>query len=115
MKTMKTMKKPLIGTLLATAFASAILAAPVGAAKPTDSITCTAGGFTTWTWISGTTSVVVTWRDGDGNLAGQGVFTVLTHGPDSMAFDTPDNAATASATFVGKKSAEPPPVDCMPA
>ena len=115
MKTMKTMKKLLIGTLLATAVVSAIVAAPVGAAKPTDSITCTAGGFTTWTWISGTTSVVVTWRDGDGNLAGQGVFTVLTHGPDSTAYDTPDNAATASATFVGKKSAEPQPVDCMPA
>ena len=115
MKTMRTMKKLLIGTLLTTAVVSAILAAPVGAAKPTDSITCTAGGFTTWTWISGTTSVVVTWRDGDGNLAGQGVFTVLTHGPDSTAYDTPDNAATASATFAGKKSAEPPPAACAPA
>ena len=71
--TMKTMKKPLIGTLLATAVASAILAAPVGAAKPTDSITCTAGGLTTLTWISGTTSAVVTWLDGDGSLAGQAV------------------------------------------
>ena len=59
--TMKVMKKTLIGTLLATAFASAILAAPVGAAKPKDSITCTAGGLTTVTWVSGTTRAVVTW------------------------------------------------------
>ena len=70
---MKVMKKPLIGTLLATAFASAILVAPVGAARPTDSITCTAGGFTTLTWVSGTTSAVVTWLDADGNLAGQAI------------------------------------------
>jgi hypothetical protein len=111
---MKTMKKPLIGTLLATAVASVILAAPVGAAKPTDSITCTAG-LTTLTWISGTTSAVVTWRDGDGSLVGQALVTVITHGPDSMVVgDTPANAATASATFSGRKPAEPAPATCTP-
>jgi hypothetical protein len=112
---MKTMKKPLIGTLLATAVASAILAAPVGAAKPTDSITCTAGGLTTLTWISGTTSAVVTWQDGDGSLVGQALVTVITHGPDSLVVgDTPANAATASVTFSGRKPVELPPATCTP-
>ena len=112
---MKVMKKTLIGTLLATAFASAILAAPVGAAKPKDSITCTAGGLTTLTWVSGTTRAVVTWLDAGGNLAGQATFTEMTHGPDSLVYETQGNAATASVKFSGRKSAPVPPVDCTPA
>ena len=66
-------------------------------------------------WISGTTSAVVTWQDGDGILVGQALVTVITHGPDSMVVgDTPANAATASVTFSGRKPVELPPATCTP-
>ena len=113
------MKKPLLGTLLATAVASAILAAPGGAAKPQYSITCTVGtgGFTTLTWISGTTGARVTWKDGAPNPVTVDEFdvTVTTHGHDSVVLNTPATAATASVAFFGKKPAEPPPAACTPA
>src|SRR5262245_4206530 len=100
------MKKTLIGTLLATV-ASAILALPAGAGKPVDSATCVKGGQTTVTWISGTTSAQVTWRDVHSVPVGVvASITVTTHGPDSTVLDnTPANADTANVNFYGKKPA----------
>jgi hypothetical protein len=99
------MKKP-IATLLAATVASAILAAPGGAGKPVYSVTCVrgTGGLTTVTWISGTSSARVTWRDGSSNPVGEALITVTTHGPDSTVLDTPaTNPATADVAFSGKK------------
>ena len=102
------MKKPLIGTLLAAIVASAILAAPGGAAKPVYSVTCVVGtgGLTTMTWISGTSTADVVWRDARSTPLGEMLVTVTTHGPDSTVMDTPTDAAidTAQVTFSGKKS-----------
>ena len=103
------MKKPLIATLLAATAASAILSAPGGAAKPEYSVTCDVrtGGLTAVTWISGTTSADVTWRDTNATPLGDTVhITVTTHGPDGTAIDTPATAANADVAevvFDGKK------------
>jgi hypothetical protein len=102
------MKKPLIMTLLAAAMASAILAAPGAAGKPAYSATCVVGpgGRTTVTWLSGTSSARVTWRDVDSAPVGEEVVvTVTTHGPDSTVLDTPTaaNVKTANVSFSGRK------------
>jgi hypothetical protein len=100
------MKKPLVTTLLAATLASAILAAPGDAGKPAYSATCVlgTGGMTTVTWLSGTTSAHVTWRDMNSTPVGEASFTVTTHGPDSMVLDTPaTNPASANVQYVGKK------------
>jgi hypothetical protein len=102
------MKKPLITTLLAATVASAILAAPGGAGKPEYSVTCVVGtgGLTAVTWISGTTSAHVTWRDTDSTPLDTADITVTTHGPDGTAIDTPataTNADAADVNFEGKK------------
>ena len=103
-----TMKKPLIATLLAATAASAILSAPGGAAKPEYSVTCVVGtgGLTAVTWISGTTSAHVTWRETDSTPLDTADITVTTHGPGGTAIDTPATAANADAadvSFFGKK------------
>ena len=102
------MKKSLITTFLAAAVASAILAAPGGAAKPAYSATCVLGtdGLTTVTWISGTSSADVIWRDASSKPLAETLVTVTTHGPDSTVLDTPAiNPATANVSFSGKKPA----------
>ena len=103
-----TMKKPLIPTLLAATIASVILVAPGSAGKPVYSVTCVVGtgGLTTMTWISGTTSAHVVWRDVDSTPLDEADITVTTHGPDGTAIDTPATAANARAAdvnFDGKK------------
>jgi len=100
------MKKPLITTLLAATVASAILAAPGGAGKPAYSATCVPGGLTTVTWVSGTSSAHVVWRDATSNQVDETTVTVTTHGPDSAVVDTPPAIVagwTANATFSGRK------------
>ncbi len=100
------MKKPLITTLLAATVASAILAAPGGAAKPAYSATCVVGtgGLTTVTWLSGTSTAHVIWRDAASAPVGEVLVTVTTHGPDSTVLDTPaTNAASANVSFSGRK------------
>lgn len=102
------MKKPLITTLLAATVASAILAAPGDAAKPAYSATCLVGtgGLTTVTWVSGTSSAHVVWRDMTSNQVDETTVTVTTHGPDSAVVDTPPAMVagwTANATFSGRK------------
>ena len=101
------MKKPLAATLLAATIASAILAAPGGAGKPAYSANCVVGtgGQTTVTWLSGTSSAHVVWRDVHSNPVGaEVVVTVTTHGPDSTVLDTPAaNADTANVSFFGRK------------
>jgi len=102
------MKRPLIVTLLAAAVASAVLAAPGAAGKPTYSATCVlgTGGKTTVTWLSGTTSAEVIWRDASSNPLGEALVTVTTHGPDSTVLDTPaTNPASVFVTYSGKKPA----------
>jgi hypothetical protein len=102
------MKKPLIATLLAATVASAILAVPGGAAKPVYSVTCVVGtgGLTTVTWISGTSSADVIWRDASSNPVGEALVTVTTHGPDFTVLDTPATSpASANVSFSGKKPA----------
>lgn len=110
------MKQPRLGTLLATAVASAILAAPGGAAKPTYSVTCSVGtgGLTTLTWISGTTGARVIWQDGAANPLGQADVTVTTNHRGSVNLNTPASAETVSVTFFGRKPAELAPATCTP-
>ena len=101
------MKKPLITTLLAATVASAILAAPGGAGKPAYSATCVPGGQTTVTWISGTSSAHVVWKDTNLNFVDETTVTVTTHGPDSAVVDTPPAIVAggrANVDFSGKKS-----------
>ena len=102
------MKKPLIATLLAATVVSAILAAPGGAGKPVFSATCVLGqgGKTTVTWLSGTTSAHVVWRDMSSTPLGEALVTVTTHGPDFTVLDTPaTNPASADVSYTGKKPA----------
>jgi len=98
--------KKLIGICLAATVTAAVLAAPGGAAKPAFSVTCTVGtgGQTTVTWLSGTTSAQVTWRDVDSNPLHEETVTVTTHGPDLTVLDTPPvNPDTVDVRFSGKK------------
>jgi hypothetical protein len=60
-----------LGTLALVLVASSILAAPSGAEKPADTITCTART-TTLTWVAGTTRIDYEWRDASNNLLGEG-------------------------------------------
>jgi hypothetical protein len=99
---------PLIAMLLAATVALAMLATPGGAAKPVYSVTCVVGtgGLTTVTWISGTSSAHVIWRDASSTPVGEALVTVTTHGPDSTVLDTPaTNPASANVSFSGKKPA----------
>ena len=103
------MKKPLIAVLLAATVTSAILAAPGSAGKPVYSATCVkgTGGQTTVTWLSGTISAHVVWRDENSSPVGQAVdITVTSHGPDSTVLDTPATSpapATANVSYITKK------------
>jgi hypothetical protein len=100
------MKKPLIITLLAATVASAIVSAPGDAAKPAYSATCLVGtgGLTTVTWLSGTSSAHVVWRDASSLPLAEETITVTTHGPDSAVLHTPAvNADTANVTYSGRK------------
>jgi hypothetical protein len=114
------MRKLTLGTLLAALAASAILAAPGGAAKPAYTITCTVGvgGMTTLTWASGTTGYSGEWFASDGTTP-TGQFSniaPLGNGPGSTTFSTAPNSATASVTFTGRKvGAKLAPVACTPA
>jgi len=98
--------KKLIGISLCATLAAAILVAPGGAAKPAFSVTCTlgTGGQTTVTWISGTTSAHITWRDSNSTPLAERSITVTTHGPDFAVVDTPQvNPSRADVTYSGKK------------
>jgi hypothetical protein len=103
------MKKHLILALLAATVASAVLAAPGGAGKPAYSAPCVLGpgGKTTVTWLSGTISAHVVWRDENSSPVGQAVdITVTSHGPDSTVLDTPATnpvPATANVSYITKK------------
>jgi len=100
------MKKPLLATLLAAAVASAVLAAPGGAGKPGYSATCVLGpgGKTTVTWLSGTTSAHVVWRDTSANPVGDAVVPVTKNGPGSTLLDTPaTNPDSANVSYAGRR------------
>jgi hypothetical protein len=100
------MKKPLIVTLLAAAIVSAIVVAPGDAAKPAYAATCVVGtgGLTTVTWLSGTSSAHVVWRDASSVPVAEETITVTTHGPDSAVLRTPvANADSANVSFSGRK------------
>lgn len=98
--------KKLIGISLCATLAAAILVAPGGAAKPAFSVTCTlgTGGQTTVTWISGTTSAHITWRESNSTPLAETSITVTTHGPDFAVVDTPQvNPDSADVNYYGKK------------
>jgi hypothetical protein len=108
--------KKLIGICGTAAVAAAILAAPGGAAKPAFSVTCTVGtgGQTTVTWLSGTTSAEVTWRDATATPLVSTTITVMTHGPDSTVLETPPVAPdNVNVRFFGKKPGFAM-IDCTP-
>jgi hypothetical protein len=97
------MKKPLIGTFLTVMLVSAILAAPSGAAKPTDAIICSPTG-SSLSWASGTTSF-----SGDYyNASDQSVLSFTSNGringPGSTSLPTPPaDALTVGATLIKKR------------
>lgn len=100
------MKKPLIITLLAATVASAIVSAPGDAAKPAYSATCLVGtgGLTTVTWLSGTSSAHVVWRDASSLPVAEETIPVTTHGPDSAVLHTPAASVdSANVSFSGRK------------
>jgi hypothetical protein len=111
------MKKLTLGTLLAALAASAILAAPGGAAKQKYSITCNAGTLgTTLTWGSGTTGYSGDWRNSSNTvIAFFSTDQPLGNSPGSTSFDTAQNAVTAEVTFMGRNvGAKLAPATCTP-
>jgi hypothetical protein len=98
--------KKMIGILVAAAVAATMLVESGGAAKPAFSVTCTVGtgGQTTVTWVSGTTSAHVTWRDANSTPLADRSITVTSHGPDYTVVDTPPvNPYSADVNYSGKK------------
>ena len=93
-----------LGALLAALATAAILAAPGGAAKPTDSIACGPTD-TVLSWTSGTVSYSGFWSDGSGNQVGQfDNIAPLGNGPGSTSVGpTPGTAVSATATIIKKK------------
>ena len=109
------MKKLTLGTLLAALAASAMLAAPGGAAKPIYSISCTSSSLTL-TWPSGTTGAdwtVNTGANGTGNelAAGHSTISPHGHGMTTIILDTTNGTAgSATVTFTNNKNRSAPPV-----
>jgi hypothetical protein len=111
-------KKLTLGTVFAAIVASAILAAPGGAAKPIFSVACTSSSITL-TWPSGTTGVnYATWSgfDGTGNQVAVGNQPISPNGPGSVTIDlsgASGPSVSATATFTNRKTgARLAPVNC---
>ena len=100
---------------------SMVLSATGGAAKPSDSMTCSISAGTTFTWISGTIQILYEWDRTDGTATAQGNYNPTGNGPGSVnltsiGVNTPTDAAILKATFNNKRGpdARPAPVTCTP-
>jgi hypothetical protein len=111
-------RKLTVGTVFAAIVASAILAAPGGAAKPTFSVACTSSSITL-TWPSGTTGVnyaTFSGPNGTGNMVAVGTQPISPNGPGSVTIDFSGAigpSVSAAATFTSRKTgAKLAPVNC---
>ena len=92
--------------VLGAVVASVILAAPGGAAKPADSVTCNPyPGTSTITWRAGTTRILYTsWNLSENT--GNGIHVVNRNSPGSFTADTPNLSDWLSVVLERKDGTE---------
>ena len=96
------MKKLILGTLVALA-ASAILAAPGGAAKPAYALSCTPTTIRV-SWTSNTAGYFgAVFTSSGGEVRFQAPIGSLGNSPGVTSFATPAGAVTAMVTFVSRR------------